>query len=180
MRIRSAHRLGVSALVVALLGGGAGACQDAPKPAPLKAELAPDVVAAARRIAALEASEHAPPPRPVHVRHYSLKLAVDLDQPSLEGSAELSLQVTGAARRTRELDSDELAVKSVADAKGAALPFKLEGARLVIDCGRDVSAGEEVKLAIGYSAKPRRGLVFVGPDAVEPNLPRMAWTQGEC
>src|SRR5207245_7568330 len=38
---------------------------------------------------------------------------------------------------------------------------------------------EDAEIAIDYSAKPRRGLYFVGPDHGYPHKPVEAWTQGE-
>jgi hypothetical protein len=44
---------------------------------------------------------------------------------------------------------------------------------------RVLTAGDEIEVAIDYSARPRRGLYFVGPDDGYPNKPVQAWTQGE-
>jgi aminopeptidase N len=140
------------------------------KEAPAPAE----VVAAARRIAAQQPSEHPVPPRTVDVLHYVIRLAVDLHTHKIEGSGELTLHVFGAARRTIELDADELAVRGVVDGNQQPLPFTSKGAALSIDLGRDVPPEEELRLRVDYSAAPHRGLVFVdGP-------PASCWSQGEC
>jgi aminopeptidase N len=149
----------------ALLQDGAKK-KEAPAPA--------EVVAAARRIAAQQPSEHPVPPRTVDVLHYVIRLAVDLHTHKIEGSGELTLHVFGAARRTIELDADELAVRGVVDGNQQPLPFTSKGAALSIDLGRDVPPEEELRLRVDYSAAPRRGLVFVdGP-------PASCWSQGEC
>src|SRR5262249_23010489 len=133
-----------------------------------------EVVAAARRIAAQQPAEHPVPPRTVDVLHYVVRLAVDLRAHKIEGSDELTLHVFGAARRTIELDADELSIKDVVDAGQQPLAHALKGTTLSIDLGRDVAPTEELRLKIDYSATPRRGLVFVdGP-------PASCWSQGEC
>jgi aminopeptidase N len=156
-----------SALLASLL------LQEAAPPLPA------DVVAAARKIAAIEASDHPIPPRSVAVGHYLLRIAIDLASHSVEGSAELTLHPFGAARRTLELDADELSIKSVVALAGGAgggkpLAHESKGTTLSIDLGREVAPDEELTLKIDYSAKPRRGLVFVDAPAA------MCWSQGEC
>lgn len=141
--------------------------------------LDPDVVAAARKIAAIAPTVHPIPPRSVAVRHYLLRVAIDLAAHSVEGSAELTLKPFGAARRTIELDADELTITSVValangDAKGPPLAHEVKGTTLSIDLGREVAPDEELKLRVDYSAKPRRGLVFVDAPVA------MCWSQGEC
>src|SRR5262245_24201466 len=144
----------------------AGAKKEAPAPA--------EVIAAARRFVAQQPSEHPVPPRTVDVLHYVMRLSVDLAKHKVEGSGELTLHVFGNARRTIELDADELAIKDVGDANQQPLAHSQKGTTLSIDLGRDVAPTEELRLRIDYSATPRRGLVFVdGP-------PASCWSQGEC
>ena len=44
---------------------------------------------------------------------------------------------------------------------------------------RALKRGAETEIAVEYSAAPRRGLYFVGPDDGYPHKPVEAWTQGE-
>ncbi|HET6165000.1 MAG TPA: M1 family aminopeptidase [Planctomycetota bacterium] len=143
-----------------------GGNKDAPAPA--------EAVAAARRIAAQQPAEHPLPARTVDVLHYVVRVAVDLRAHKVEGSGELTLHVAGGARRTIELDADELIVKGVVDGNQQPLTHTQKGTTLSIDLGRDVPPEEELRLRVDYSATPRRGLVFVdGP-------PASCWSQGEC
>src|SRR6202011_5366873 len=57
--------------------------------------------------------------------------------------------------------------------------FETSDGKLRITLPRALKADEEIEIAIDYSARPRRGLYFVGPDEAYPNKPVEAWTQGE-
>src|SRR5262249_16225960 len=117
-RVLAMHFLSVP-LVAALVLLQDGAKKEPPAPA--------EVVAAARRIAAQQPAEHPVAPRTVDVLHYVVRLAVDLRAHRIEGSDEVTLHVFGAARRTIELDADELAIKDVVDANQQPLAHAQKG-----------------------------------------------------
>jgi aminopeptidase N len=140
-------------------------------------QLPPETVAEARRLAAIAATDHAPPPRTVDVLHYALHVSVDVAHKSIEGSADVALRPFGAARKVVQLDADELAVKSVTDAAKKPLAFTQKGKVLEVDLGAETPPEQEVHLVVAYTAAPRRGLVFVpGADG----LASMVWSQDEC
>jgi aminopeptidase N len=64
---------------------------------------------------------------------------------------------------------------------GTELPFSLDPAAqtLTVRLDRPRGPGDELRVAIDYSARPRAGLWFVGPDAAYPKKPRQIWSQGE-
>ncbi len=141
------------------------------------AQLSAETIAQARAIAAITASEKAPPPRTVDVVHYALHLTLDPEARSISGRMELELKPCATPRRVITLDADELTIQAVTDAAGQALPFTARGATVEIDLGREVQPEESLRLAISYSATPARGLVFAnGRDG----HCQMVWSQGEC
>ena len=62
---------------------------------------------------------------------------------------------------------------------GELAAFDHSDEKLRVTLEKPLRAGEEIEIAIGYSAHPRRGLYFVGPDDAYPKKPVEAWTQGE-
>lgn len=67
-----------------------------------------------------------------------------------------------------------------------ALAFTHTDPKLTIDCtaatgplARGFGPQDTLTVSIAYSATPRKGIYFVGPDAAYPDKPVLAWTQGE-
>ncbi len=77
-----------------------------------------------------------------------------------------------------EFDAAEMEISAVR-VGGEAHSFDHSDEKLRIPLERALHAGDEVEVAIDYSARPRRGLYFIGPDAGYPDKPLEAWTQGE-
>jgi aminopeptidase N len=117
------------------------------------------------------------PDRPFIVRHYALDLHLDFTQKKLEGKAALTIEAERATERV-VLDAVELDVKQ-ASVEGRPLRFDAAEGQLTVELGRTLARGEKTTVEIVYSAKPRRGLYFVGPDASNPKKPKQAWTQGQ-
>ena len=136
-----------------------------------------DTLAAARRIAAIAATEHTVPTRTVDVIHYALHVAIDPTARTITGHAELDVKPFGTPHRVLQLDADELVIQSVTDGAGVALAFTAKERLLDVDLGREATPEEALKLVIEYTATPRRGLVFVPRS---DGSCAMVWSQGEC
>ncbi|MBI3097558.1 MAG: HEAT repeat domain-containing protein [Planctomycetes bacterium] len=67
-----------------------------------------------------------------------------------------------------------------------ALAFVHSDPKLAIDCtavttplGRGFGPQDTLTVSVAWSATPRKGLYFVGPNPAYPDKPVLAWTQGE-
>ena len=120
--------------------------------------------------------------------HYAPSLAVTVDHMRLEIEPDLGAQAIScrqeleiaAVQKTDviELDAAELDVKSVT-LSNKKLSFKSIGDKLTIKLGRSLDEGSRAKIAITYTARPRKGFYFVAPDKHYPDKRPEAWTQGE-
>jgi aminopeptidase N len=120
---------------------------------------------------------HYPPSLVVMVNHMRLEIEPDLQKQEIFCRQELEITAIRDTD-TVELDAAELAIKSVSSSN-KKLPFRAVGDRLTIRLGKTLKEGDSQKLALAYSAKPRRGFYFVAPDRHYPNKRPEAWTQGE-
>ncbi len=59
------------------------------------------------------------------------------------------------------------------------LNFRNYGGKLIIKLDKMLSEGSVFRIAITYSAKPRRGFYFIEPDEYYPKKNLQAWTQGQ-
>jgi aminopeptidase N len=59
------------------------------------------------------------------------------------------------------------------------LNFRNYGDKLIIKLDKMLSEGSVFRIAIVYSAKPRRGFYFIEPDEYYPKKNLQAWTQGQ-
>ncbi len=118
------------------------------------------------------------PDRPVEIEHYRIAVAVYPDERRIAGETRVRARVLARELRRLELDAVELEVASVTEAANERR-FTHDGRTLAIDLGDARKSGTTVEVTITYSARPRRGLYFVGPDAGYPDKPRQVWTQGQ-
>jgi len=119
-----------------------------------------------------------PRDRVADVRHIRIEVALDFDRRSIAGTATHRLTVISDGLAWLEFDQAELAITAVRiDGKPAA--FETGAGKLAITLAGPMRTGAELEIAIDYSAHPRRGLYFVGPDSGYPDKPVEAWTQGE-
>lgn len=141
------------------------------------------------------------PPRSVRSRevdqqHIRLEMRVDLQKQEFTARAVHTLSPYHALDRLA-LDAADLRIGKVArleappaapaDGKPAAAParevelkFERHGQQLIVHLDRPVAVGEAVRVAIDYQAvRPQLGAHFVAPDPIEPDQPRMMWTQSE-
>src|SRR5580700_3409541 len=119
-----------------------------------------------------------PRDRVVDIEHIKLQVALDFKSRRIAGTATHTLAAILDGLRQLEFDAAEMDVSAVR-VGGEAHSFGHSDDKLRILLERALSAGDEIEVAIDYSAKPRRGLYFIGPDAGYPDKPLEAWTQGE-
>jgi aminopeptidase N len=114
----------------------------------------------------------------VRLRHLRLELRLDLDTRSFTGCARLSLEATAPGVREVSLDAVELSIARVR-VHGKAAAFRAEERKLVVQLPTQPVPGEPFDVEVDYSATPRFGLFFLGPDAAYPDRPRQVWSQGQ-
>jgi aminopeptidase N len=119
-----------------------------------------------------------PRDRVVDIKHIKLQVALDFNTRRIIGTATHTLAAILDALTQLEFDAAEMDISAVR-VDGEAHSFEHSNDKLRIGLERAPHAGDEVEVAIDYSAKPRRGLYFIGPDAGYPDKPLQAWTQGE-
>jgi aminopeptidase N len=119
------------------------------------------------------------PDRIVDVDHYRLELRVLPERRRIEGTCALTVTAIQDAVRHLELDAVELDVAEVRLDDDRVLAFRHDGRRLRIDFPRPLGPRERRVITIAYSATPRRGLWFVGPDEAYPHRSAQVWSQGQ-
>src|SRR5919108_3258238 len=110
------------------------------------------------------------------INHMWLEIEADLRMHTLSCKQRISI-VTLQDSDTIELDAAELQVKMVS-ATGR-LDFRSLDDKLVVKLGGILKEGSKIELYISYTAKPRKGFYFVGPDKYYPGKHQEAWTQSE-
>ncbi len=119
-----------------------------------------------------------PRDRVVDVKHIKLQVTLDFKTRRILGTATHTVAAILDGLAKLEFDAAEMEITAVR-VGGEAHSFDHSDEKLRIPLERALHAGDEVEVAIDYSARPRRGLYFIGPDAGYPDKPLEAWTQGE-
>ncbi len=117
--------------------------------------------------------------RDFDVQHVKLDLDVDPEEKKLDGTAHISLTPIIGNLTRLELDAVELDVKDVKLSTGRISSFENTGRKLTVYLEKALKTGENTTVTVRYSAEPRRGLYFIGPDKAYPDKAYQAWTQGE-
>ncbi|REJ96516.1 MAG: hypothetical protein DWQ35_04005 [Planctomycetota bacterium] len=123
--------------------------------------------------------------RQIDQQHIKLTLSLDWEKRELTGQAEITLRPF-ASTRSIQLDAAEMEIQAVrrltsaADGDPRELRFETREDRLLVHFEKDLVADAAVTLQIDYRTKPQDGLYFLGPTEVDPDRPRIAWTQGEA
>jgi aminopeptidase N len=121
--------------------------------------------------------------RRIDVRHIRLEVSLDLEAQSLEGTAQIEFTVLQPARQVLldAVDHDVAGIWQVPEqGKPVELEFENTGRQLQIDMGRQLERGDKYRLRIAYAVtEPQSGMHFFRPSDAEPDVPWMAWTQGE-
>ena len=130
-----------------------------------------------RKFALAGSKAHYAPSLAFTVSHMRLEVEPDLEARTIQARQELEITAVQGVDAI-ELDAAELDIKSVS-AGGKKLAFRAIGDKLAIKLAKKLEEGESVALAISYSARPRKGLYFVGPDRHYPDKYPEVWSQGE-
>ncbi|MBZ0137115.1 MAG: M1 family metallopeptidase [Planctomycetes bacterium] len=116
--------------------------------------------------------------RLVDVQHIRLEIAPDFETRSISGTSTLTVAPIYDDTDFMVLDACEMEIESVS-VDGKQLEFNHDGENLTVYFGRKLDADKHVELAVKYSAVPKRGAYFVGPDSGYPNKHTEFWTQGQ-
>jgi aminopeptidase N len=123
------------------------------------------------------------PDRPADVQHMDIAVTLDFERKRVHGDVTHHFAAIFDELRAITLDAAELNIEAIAltnkSQSEIALDWWIEGEKLHIQLDRAYQHGEEFAVRIRYWAQPRTGLVFVAPDAGNPDMPTLAWTQGE-
>ncbi|MCA8916111.1 MAG: HEAT repeat domain-containing protein [Planctomycetes bacterium] len=114
----------------------------------------------------------------VDVRHIKLEIAADFKARTISGTATLTVAPINDNADFLTLDACEMLIESV-KADGQTVNFDHDGEHLTVYFGQTLEADRNLELAIKYSATPRRGAYFVGPDKGYPDKHLEFWTQGQ-
>jgi aminopeptidase N len=120
------------------------------------------------------------PTRQYDLQHLRLDLTFDWDARSVEGTATNTLAPLLPGVDSLIFNAAGLDVRTVR-VNGVQRPFTLdpEAQTLTVKLDRGYGPQDPLEVAIDYSAHPRAGLYFVGPDAGYPKKPRQIYSQGE-
>ena len=108
-----------------------------------------------------------------HVRHYRVKLAVDLERKELRGRATITVEALRDGLRDVVLDATEMRFESVRSGR-RSLPHSSDRDTLRLTLPRPLHAGSRATFEVAYTTSPRKGFVFVGPSRIvsSPGGPR--------
>lgn len=117
-----------------------------------------------------------PRDRVVNVRHIKVQVVLDVPGKRVAGVATHTVAPINDGTRWVEFDAVEMEIESVTVAKSPA-PFEYDGRKLRFDLGGGCKRGQDITVAIAYSATPRLGLYFIAPDEAYPAKPVQVWSQ---
>ncbi len=120
------------------------------------------------------------PTRQYDLQHLRLDLTFDWDARSVGGTATNTLVPLLPGVDALIFNAAGLDVRQVR-VNGAERPFTAdpEAQTLSVRLDRAYGPQDTLEVAIDYSAHPKAGLYFVGPDAGYPKKPRQIYSQGE-
>lgn len=118
--------------------------------------------------------------RPIDIEHIKLELEVTLKEKTVEGKAVIDFLPLRPISSVR-LDAVHHEIAAVHGGKdNKPLRFDNTGKEVVIDWESPLAVGEKQQVTIEYKVRdPKAGLYFFGPTEKDPNVPAMAWSQGE-
>jgi len=106
--------------------------------------------------------------------HYLIKIKLDLDRKSFEGTTTVTLSSFRDGLEACVLDAEEFAVTSVVNNDGLPLKFEQSTSELKIFLPRPAKFGETVTFTCEYKGRdPREGLKFADET---PDNPRLVWS----
>ena len=116
--------------------------------------------------------------RQVDIKHIKIDVSVDLKTKSVFGHVTHTLSPLKSELKSFILDGDDMIIRRVR-MKDQDLDFNHYGNKIHIELPYAIGWYDTVDVRIDYSANPREGTYFFGPDEVYPKQPWQAWTQGE-
>lgn len=121
-------------------------------------------------------------PIPVKPGHVRLHVQLDPATPVVKGRVWHTVEILGDDICAVPLDAEDMVVHAVEiiDADGAALSVEhhpFDGG-IMVDLGQPRSHGDQITLALRFTAWPSAGLYFITPDRDRPNRRPQIWTQG--
>ncbi|MEO8538770.1 MAG: M1 family aminopeptidase [bacterium] len=114
--------------------------------------------------------------RSVDIKHIKIDLKLDVPNRSISGTATHTVAPMNEGVRFAEFDAIDMEITAVSVARKPA-EFSYDGAKLRVDLGEGRKRGQDLPVAISYSATPRIGMYFIAPDAGYPDKPVQVWTQ---
>ena len=133
---------------------------------------------------AADAPYRAAQDRPVDVLHLKLDVELSLEEKRLAGTATIDFAPLRLVK-TLTLDAVDHDVSAVAwlDGDGSEqgrITWENSGKELIVAFPNPLQRESTHRLVIEYRvADPKDGLHFFAPSEAEPNVPLMAWSQGE-
>ena len=116
--------------------------------------------------------------RQVDIKHIKINVSVDLKTKSVFGYVTHTLSPLKNELKSFTLDGDDMIIRRVR-MKDQDLEFNHSGNKIHIELSNTIGWNDTVDVRIDYSAYPRKGTYFFGPDETYPDQPWQAWTQGE-
>ena len=110
------------------------------------------------------------------ITHMRLEIEPDFQNLVISCQQRLSIMTLQDAD-TIELDAAELQVEKISAA--GRFDFRNLDDKIIVKLDRTLKEGSKIEIYISYTAKPRKGFYFVGPDKYYPDKYQEAWTQGE-
>ncbi len=121
---------------------------------------------------------HYAPDREYALKHIFIDIALDFDQKQVSGKASTTLSPVNNDLRELTFDAADMTINAVR-LNGVKLNYRHEDGKLHITLNEPYDAGDELTLAIEYSAQPTRGLYFIAPEPEYPHKVAHVWSQGQ-
>lgn len=118
-----------------------------------------------------------PRDRVVDFQHLTLTITVNPGEHSVSGTAAHTVTAMNDGPLVLTLDAVEMAISNVTVNESAS-KFDYDGRHLTVNLG-EARRGQQFTVETTYSATPRIGLYFPGPDEGYPDKPAQVWSQGQ-
>ena len=118
------------------------------------------------------------PDRKVDVLHMKIVVTPDFDQRTVAGTTTLTFAPISKPVEEITLDAELLDVSKV-DASVPLADYVVTDHHLTLVFAEPITVGQEVDVAITYTAEPKKGLYFRTPELGYPEEDTHIWTQGE-
>lgn len=117
------------------------------------------------------------------VQHYVLRVGFERAKKVVNGDATIRLKPLKDGFRRVEFDSVGIRYSSVRiQPSNLPLTYKVTANSIAIDLDRPYKKGEDVEIRFVYTANPKKGVYFIGPQKAEDGVPARTpqiWTHGE-